>query len=90
MQTLTILTRGLLITLVAVGFSLQIVYAEPSTTTPQAAIAEFAKCSHQCMTENEQCHKKQAAKCDKSDANCYESCDMAYPTCMAKCPRPGT
>lgn len=54
----------------------------------QASIAEFAKCSRQCTTENEQCRKKQTEKCS-NDKDCFESCDIAYPDCMAKCPRPG-
>ena len=58
-------------------------------TDKQTSIAEFAKCSRQCTNENDQCRKKQAEKCGNSDKDCYESCDIAYPDCMAKCPRPG-
>lgn len=87
MQALTILMKSLAVTLAVLCISYRAVHANPPAV--QAGIAEFAKCSRQCVAENEQCRKQHADKCGKSDSNCFEPCDIAYPACMAKCPRPG-
>lgn len=56
----------------------------------KSGISEFAKCSKQCLIENENCRKKQKSGCKANDDSCYEVCTIAYPDCMAKCPRPGS
>lgn len=71
--------------LIATG---QMAYTQAANTP--TGIAEFAKCSRQCMNENEQCQKEQEDKCKPDDSDCLESCNIAYPVCMAKCPKPGS
>lgn len=76
------------------GLVLALLFAFGQLANVQAAntptgIAEFAQCSRQCMQENEQCQKELADKCKPSDADCLESCEVAYPACMAECPKPG-
>ena len=53
-----------------VGIVLAILYATGQLAfaqedRPPSAIAEFAKCSRQCMEDNEQCQKKLQGKCPK-------------------------
>lgn len=62
-------------------------WAEPATE--HSGIAVFAKCSRQCAAEREQCRTALEKDCRPAGDDCYESCDVAYPACMAKCPRPG-
>lgn len=65
----------------------QMAYTQAANTP--TGIAEFAKCSRQCMQENKQCQQELEGKCKSADSDCLESCNIAYPACMAKCPKPG-
>ena len=63
--------------------------AQADSDITKSGINEFAGCSRQCVAENEKCKKERQADCKKGDDSCFEVCDIAYPDCMAKCPRPG-
>ena len=67
---------------------LSTVCADPATG--QAGIEAFAKCSRQCVAENQQCRKQLEKQCSGHDEDCYESCTVAYPLCMAGCAKPGS
>ena len=88
MPIITQSTTRLLFLLASVFVGVNLAQAEAAA--PQQGIAEFAKCSRQCVTENTQCREKLEKKCTSADSNCFEACDVAYPACMAKCPRPGS
>lgn len=75
---------------VLTGLLISVYMLEASAAKPPPEIAEFAKCSRQCVTEQQQCRKKLETKCKGAGEACFESCDIAYPTCMAKCPKPGS
>ena len=70
-------------------FFLLIQTVQADSMSNKTGISEFAKCSRQCMSDNENCKKQQQSSCKKGDDSCYEVCDIAYPDCMAKCPKPG-
>ena len=88
MPIITQSTTRLLSVLVSMFMVVTVALAEPAV--PQQGIAEFARCSRQCVAENTQCREKLEKKCTSTDSNCFEACDVAYPACMAKCPRPGS
>lgn len=74
-----------LVVLFAIG---QMAYTQAENTT--TGIAEFTKCARQCTQENMQCQQELADKCKSTDLDCQESCNVTYPACMAKCPKPGS
>jgi len=55
-----------------------------------SSINKFVECSKQCRKKNEDCRKKASTSCKQKDESCYEPCNIAYPDCMAKCPKPGS
>ncbi len=55
----------------------------------KSGVSAFSKCSMQCATENKKCRQKLEKNCKANDESCFEACTVAYPECMAKCPRPG-
>ena len=71
-------------------FCMLIQTAQADSVSGNSGINKFVECSRQCMAENAKCKKERESKCKKDDENCLEACDIAYPDCMAKCPRPGS
>lgn len=69
-------------------FSFQVALADSMKNNP--GISMFAECSRQCMKDNEACKQKASQKCAKDDETCLDACNIAYPDCMAKCPKPGS
>ena len=74
-----------------VGFVLWLVLSMlANPVAADSTVSKFAQCTKQCLVENENCKKEQQAKCKQGDESCLEVCNIAYPDCVANCPRPGS
>lgn len=87
MQNTNFLTAAWGTSLLLLGLGMPAVFANPMGD--RGGIAEFAKCSRQCVEENQRCQANRAKQCQGAGAECMEACNVAYPDCMAKCPKPG-